>query len=109
MTHMKNSFASVNNGRIEYLGKHQDELTIFDLSSYKTNELAESCLAKFAGKKISFIELWIQIVESVPYLEKDLAEAIRLLESEKKLTVQRITSKRGSYRDEDLISFEVQI
>ena len=32
ITFMKDSFASVNNGRVEYLGKHQDSISLTDYS-----------------------------------------------------------------------------
>ncbi len=105
ITHMKNSFAKINHGRVEYLGKKQDDFTIFDLDSYKSSEIAQQCFAQFVGKTIAFNSLWEQIVESVPFIKKDLQIAIADFEEKSLLSVKRISSKRGRYRDEDLITF----
>lgn len=105
ITHMKNSFASVNNGRIEYLGKRQNEMSLFDLSSYKTMDLAATALSSFVNKTMTFESVWEAIVEDVPYLEKDLSEAIQQLEDEGKLVVERVSSKRARYKGQDLIKF----
>lgn len=105
ITHMKNAFASINNGRVEYLGKRQNNISLFDLTSFKTEDLANSLLSLFKGKKITFEQLWEQIVEDIPYLEKDLSETILKLESTGKLKVKRVTSKRCSYKGQDEITF----
>lgn len=105
ITHMKNAFASINNGRVEYLGKRQNNISLFDLASFKTEDLANSLLTKFKGKTISFENLWEQIVEDIPYLERDLSETLIKLEASGKLKVQRITSKRCSYKGQDEITF----
>lgn len=109
ITHMKNSFACVNNGRVEYLGKKQDNLSLFDLTTYKTAELVSNSLKAYHGRRITFLQLWEAIVEDIPYIEKDLSEAIHFLEDSGKLAVQRVTSKRGSYRGEDIITFGDEI
>ena len=105
ITHMKDSFARINHGRVEYLGKKQNDFTIFDLDSYKSSEIAQQCFEQFAGKTITFNDLWEQIVESVPFIKKDLQNAVADFEGKGLLRVQRISSKRGSYRDEDVITF----
>ena len=40
-----------------------------------------------------------------PFIEKDLSETIAMMEKERKLTVRRVSSKRGRYRDQDEITF----
>ena len=105
IVHMKNSFAGINNGRMEYLGRYQNELTFFDMETYKTADIANHVLTPYAGQKITFISLLEQVIENVPFLEKDLSEAIAMLENAKKLTVKRVSSKRGRYKGQDEIAF----
>ena len=105
IVYMKNSFAGINNGRMEYLGRYQDELTLFDMDSYKTADIASNILKPYQGQTIKFINLLEGIIENVPFLEKDLSETISMMEKEQKLTVCRVSSKRGRYRDQDEITF----
>lgn len=105
ITHMKNSFAGVTGGRVEYVGKRQNEMSLFELTSYKTDDLARTVLRPFAGKTMNFNSVWEKIVENVPYVEKDLSEAIHQLENEGKLSVKRITTTRNAYRGYDEITF----
>lgn len=105
IVYMKNSFAGVNNGRLEYLGKYQNALTLFDLDNYKNEDIARNVLKKYTGKTIQFINLLEEIIEDIPFLEKDLSDAISMLEKEKKVNVRRVSSKRGRYRDKDQITF----
>ena len=62
-------------------------------------------LKKYTGKTIQFINLLEEIIEDIPFLEKDLSDAISMLEKEKKVNVRRVSSKRGRYRDKDQITF----
>ena len=105
IVHMKNSFAGINNGRMEYLGRYQDELTLFDMDAYKTTDIEVNVLAPYEGKTITFISLLEDIIENVPFIEKDLSETIAMMEKENKLVVHRVSSKRGRYRDQDEITF----
>lgn len=105
IVNMKNSFASVNQGRLEYLGKYENDLTFFDMDEYKTSQIAQSVLLTYAGTSICFDSLLESIIEDVPFLEKDLSEAIASLEVAQKVKVERVTSKRGRYRGLDKISF----
>ena len=105
ITHMKDSFASVNNGRVEYLGKKQDVITLFDLAEFKSSIFAEQVLKEFKGEKLSFNTLWTKVADSVPYTSKDLSEALSSLEKSGKLKVVRLTSIRGQYKGHDLIIF----
>lgn len=105
ITHMKDSFAHINNGRVEYLGKKNNLISLFDFTEYKASEMVNGVLTPYKGKKITFTKLWEEIVEETSYTNKDLCEIIVELEKEERLKVQRVTSKRMSYKGEDLITF----
>ena len=39
ITLMKEAFASVNNGRVQYLGKHNNDISLLDLDCFKADEI----------------------------------------------------------------------
>ena len=103
ITHMKEAFASVNNGRVQYLGKNNNGISFFDFSFLKADEIYKSCLLPLKGQSITFIELWESIVEATAYTSKDLSEALAELVKSGKIEVERVTSKRCSYKENDII------
>ena len=104
ITYMKDAFASVNNGKVEYLGMKNDIITFFDLSFFKAEEIYDAVLCDYKGKSITFEKLWQEIVEDVAYTAKDLSEALHELETTGKVRVTRVTSKRCSYKEKDIIT-----
>lgn len=105
ITYMKDSFASVNNGRVEYLGKNQDNISLFDLSAFKSSDFIARALKPFASQTRSFNYVWENVADAVPYTSKDLSEALAVLQTEGKVVITRISSKRGQYKEHDLIAF----
>lgn len=105
ITYMKDSFASVNYGRVEYIGKNQDGITLFDLASFKSADFAERFLKVFKAQSRSFDYVWAKVADIVPYTCKDLSEALEMLQQEGKVTITRVSSKRGQYKGHDLIKF----
>ncbi len=105
ITYMKDSFASVNYGRVEYLGKRQDEISLFDLTEFKSYDFAQRALKRFSSQRKTFDYIWEKVADTVPYTSKDLSEALDVLQKEGKVTIIRKTSKRGQYKGQDLIVF----
>ena len=105
ITYMKDSFASVNNGRVEYLGKHQDSVSLFDLADFKSADFIARALKPFASQTRTFDYIWSKVADTVPYTSKDLSEALTRLESKGKVKIIRQSSKRGQYKENDLIAF----
>lgn len=105
ITYMKDSFASVNNGRVEYLGKHQNSISLFDLASFKQSDFTATALRSFASQTKSFNDIWEKVADTVPYTSKDLSEALTMLQAEGKVRITRVSSKRGQYKEHDLITF----
>lgn len=103
ITHMKDAFASVNNGRVQYLGKNNNTISFFDFSFLKADEIYKSCLMPLKGQSITFTELWESIVEATAYTSKDLSEALTELVCSGKVEITRVTSKRCSYKEKDII------
>ena len=103
ITLMKTALASVNNGRVQYLGKNNDNLSFLDIGWVKSDEIYRTCLVNRKGKFISFEKLWYDIVEDTAFTSKDLNEALMELEKLGKVSVRRVTSKRGSYKEKDIV------
>ena len=104
ITLMKDAFSSLNNGRVQYLGKKNDDFSFFDLDFIKADEIYKSFLETRKGSNITVEDLWLLIVEDTAYTQKDLSEALIELEKTNRISVDRVTSKRGSYRGQDTIS-----
>ena len=103
ITLMKDAFASINNGHVQYLGKNNNVISLFDMNCYKADDIYKSFLVKYKGGKIEFNTFWAEIVEDTAYTIKDLSESIKELETEGKVSIIRVSSKRGSYKNKDVI------
>ena len=103
ITLMKDAFASVNNGRVQYLGKKKNAYSFFELSTFKANELYNSFLEKHRGQTLSVRSFWREIVEDTAFTQKDLSNAIKELEMDNKVKVTRVSSKRGTYKEDDIL------
>lgn len=90
---MKECFALINNGRVEFLGKRNSEISLFDMDFFKQNEINYLLKNKYAGRKISFQEMWEDIVEDTAVLEKDLRATLKAMEKQREIEVVRFTSK----------------
>ena len=71
--------------------------------SLKADEIYNSCLIPLKGQSVTFQELWESIVEATAYTSKDLSEALAELVASGKIEVKRVTSKRCSYKENDII------
>ena len=104
---MKSVFATWNYGRVGYLGRKGDELTLFDLHEFKIGEIKSVLTAKYAGKEMSFIDLFEDIIDETLFLEKDIRAAIKEMKNEGLVSVTPVTSKtdRG-LKGDDMVSFK---
>jgi three-Cys-motif partner protein len=105
-TIMKSCFAEVNQGRVEYLGKNKNQLSIFEASSFREEELKRYLTENYAGRSSSYKLLFSQLVDTTPYLEKEFKSAVKSLEKEQKAIVNRIESKRDGLKGLDEITFK---
>lgn len=103
ITLMKDAFSSLNNGRVQYLGKKNNDFTFFDLDYLKAGEIYSSFLEQRKGLSISVDDLWFLIVEDTAYTKKDLNKALVELVQSNKISITRVSSKRGSYREKDIV------
>ncbi len=103
---MKSVFASWNYGRVEYLGRKGDELTLFDLKEFKIGDIKSTLISKYAGKQMSFTEIVEDIIDDTLFIETDIRTAIKEMREEGTVKTMRVTSKtdRGLAGD-DMVSF----
>lgn len=106
---MKTAFAARNLGRVEYLGRKGDELTLFDLQEFKIGDIKSALISKYAGKEMSFIDVVEDIIDETLFIEKDIRAAIKEMKKEGTVTIVPVTSKtdRGLQGD-DRVSFKQQ-
>lgn len=90
---MKSCFASINNGRVEYLGRHNNNLSLFDMDFFKQNEISNLLKNKYTGRNITFQMILEDIIEDTAILEKDLRATLKAMEANGEISVVRVTSK----------------
>lgn len=98
-------------GNFAYLGP-QDTSARLQMRLFSINEIGELkryLLERFEGKSLRFDELLVEVCRpwqsEPPYIEKHYREALKELEEEKKVKVERVTSKRKGMRGQDRITF----
>lgn len=104
---MKSAFASNNFGRVEYLGKKENILTLFDMTAMKVSDIRLLLKKKYAGQEKSFNEIIDEIIDDTPYLEKNIRATIKSMEKDSEVRITRITSKPSGkgLQQEDRIFF----
>lgn len=108
---MKSCFATHNHGRTEYRGKMQNQLTLNDMEVVKTKHIKEFLLDKYHSIKRKYIEILEDNIYETNFLESGIIDALKRLEQEGKITIERnpkLTLKgkiRESIKEEDIIVF----
>lgn len=103
---MKSCFARFNYGKVEYRGPKHGERTLFDLQEIKIDEVKGYFTNKYLGVKKTYDEIICENIDEVPYLEKEIRESIKALESENNVKVKRVDSKtKRGLMGNDLIVF----
>lgn len=108
---MKSCFAKFNNGYVEYRGPYQNKITFFDLQQVKIGEIKQHLIKRYKGENKTFKQIIIEIIDSVPYLEKTIRKTLKKMEDEDIIIINRnpkFTStgrKKTGLSDRDLIIF----
>ncbi|MBI9031338.1 three-Cys-motif partner protein TcmP [bacterium] len=103
---MKESFASKNFGKVEYISINQDQITIMDNKEIQNSEIEEILFRKYINKSISFEDLVADNIDETVYFEKHFRRVLKDLEKKGKITIQRISSKKNGLGNDDLITFK---
>jgi three-Cys-motif partner protein len=93
---MKACFAELNHGKIEYLGKNQNQSFIFDLIEDPVQEIESYISTNFKNSRLSFDELLDKMIDTTPYLGKDISSAVLSLYNRQLANIRRVSSKRQS-------------
>lgn len=102
---MKSCFAKYNYGLVEYRGLRKDEPTFFDSEGYKISEMKCNIMNKYSRQKKSYNEIISENIDEIPFLEKEIKISLKELESENKINVDRIESKKSGIKGNDIIIF----
>lgn len=95
---MKDSFASVNFGNVEFLGPNQPnpaQLCLIDQTELKQDVIKNDLFNKYKGKKVIFEDILQEYIDNSPFLERQIKKAIEAMEEEF-LKIERIgTNSKG--------------
>lgn len=93
---MKACFAELNYGKIVYLGKNQNQSLIFDLIENPVQEIESYICSNFKNLRLTFDELLDKMIDTTPYLGKDISSAVLNLYNKQMANIERESSKRQS-------------
>jgi len=124
---MKESFAKNNKGEFEYKGNKKQQLSIFDsLKKHETsawsnlcskcfiqknekNKSCEKCLnSLFDGQSITYKEFLEQVVDGLPFTEKEIKNMLNDFENKKVVKINSDRNRRTGIEEVDTISFIMQ-
>ena len=86
---MKSSFAKYTHGSVEWLGVNASQTSLADITGTRMNEIKKLLLKKYNKKSIKFLQIVIDNIDKEPFLESELRKAIRELEKEGIVYVER--------------------
>lgn len=103
---MKDAFAKINFGNVEFLGPDQPrpEQLSLDMSDLKINNLKTIIWNECRGKTMQYFEILDKYIDSTPYLERHIRQATLSLEKEY-LKITRINPNSKTVKKEDTIEF----
>ena len=103
---MKSAFASQNYGRVEYLGNRNDVMSIYDLQNMKEGDIRQLLVENYRGQSIAYDDLIDDIIDAVPYLEKDIRSTLKEMRKDGSVMIERVSSKTDNgLRGKDIIVF----
>lgn len=103
---MKDCFASLNEGRIEYLGKTQDQLSVFDLQELKEEKIKKFLLDSYSMQTVSFDKIISDNIDATPFLEKEFRKVLKQMKKDGIVSVRNVTSKTDKgLKERDQVSF----
>jgi three-Cys-motif partner protein len=86
---MKSSFAKYSLGKVEWLGEDSTQTSLADIIGVKMNEIKTLLIKKYNKKKVSYQQVIVDNIDSTPYLESQLKNAIRELEEQGTVYIER--------------------
>lgn len=108
---MKDSFAKINNGNVEFLGPDQpnpDQLALIDLTKDKIENLRNEIWQEFKGKTVLFKDVVDKYLDSTVYLERHIKQAILQMKEEYATFVHVNPKTRTINYDDSIIFYNEQ-
>jgi len=109
---MKSSFAKYSLGRVEWLGTNTNQLKLTEIGKAKIELVKLHLLKKYSGKRVSYSQILNDNLDSTPYLESEIKKALRELEKESTVYIERFpkltkigSQLRKSIKESDMIYF----
>lgn len=103
---MKSSFATFNYGKVEYLGPERFQQSLFDRQDIKVQDVQNALLSRYKGKSLSYINIIRDIIDEVPFLEKEVKTALKELRKSQLIAVKPVDSKTNrGLGGKDIIEF----
>lgn len=89
---MKACFAEINNGKIEYVGENNNQSFIFELIENPIQEIELYIIKNFKQLKLSYDELLAKMIDTTPFLSKDISSAVLNLYNRGLAKIERVSS-----------------
>ncbi len=86
---MKSSFAKHTHGRVFWVGKNASQMLLTEGKEFVIPKVKEYLQEKYNDTSIKFQEIIEQNIDSTEYLESHFSDAIKVLENEDKIYVER--------------------
>ncbi|OGI00817.1 MAG: hypothetical protein A2Y25_05705 [Candidatus Melainabacteria bacterium GWF2_37_15] len=113
---MKSAFAKFNFGNVAFLGPNQpnpNQSFFLDPSDLKKLEAKTYLEKKYKEKEVTYFNILKEVIDETPFLEKHIRSALKEMEKENKVIIQRIPEytgkdrkrKRTGLEDKDIIHF----
>jgi len=93
---LKDAFAKINYGNVEFLGPnqpHPEQLNLIDFNAEKIQNLKQQIWDDYKGQTIEYGKIIDKYIDSTIYLERHIREAIKAMDKEF-LDIEHVTTKR---------------
>jgi hypothetical protein len=92
-------------GIFSYLGPEECGGIQSKLFDFNNSEFESYLLRRFSGRQITFNKVLEETYQEVGFIEKHYRNSLKDLETQGKISIQRIASKKHGLKDNDLITF----
>lgn len=104
---MKDSFAKINQGDLEYKGVSSNQLSLNLFEDENNRNWKEHLLICFKNTSISYGNLLDKVIDEVPLTERSIKKMLQVMEEEKKIEIDSGQRRRKKgIEEEDIIFFK---
>jgi three-Cys-motif partner protein len=106
---MKSSFAKYSLGKVEWLGENSVQTSLADIMGIKVNKIKGLLIEKYNRQCASYEQIVVDNIDTTPYLESQLKDALRELESDGVVYIERFPKLGKNRRPLISIRYETKI